>query len=175
MADRIAVMHRGVLQQMRTPAQIYNHPLQHLRRRLHRQPRHEPATWAGDNPRMAGSALAGDGGWLLSLADGPRMPRAVEQYRSGDRRRAPRAYPALARTRKPAGWKVASTPSSPPETSPTFISSWEATCSSPASHADFRAAPDAPIWITFDREHLHLFDAETEQILARGTPACHCG
>ena len=29
----------------------------------------------------------------------------------------------------------------------------------------FRSQPDAPIWITFDQEHLHLFDAETEQRL----------
>jgi multiple sugar transport system ATP-binding protein len=34
-----------------------------------------------------------------------------------------------------------------------------------STHADFRAAPDAPIWIMFDQEHLHLFDAETEQLL----------
>jgi multiple sugar transport system ATP-binding protein len=30
----------------------------------------------------------------------------------------------------------------------------------------FRSPPDAPIWLTFDQEHLHLFDAETEQRLA---------
>ena len=34
-----------------------------------------------------------------------------------------------------------------------------------STHADFRATPDAPIWIEFDQEHLHLFDAETEQLL----------
>ena len=35
-----------------------------------------------------------------------------------------------------------------------------------SDHADFRAAPDAPIWIMFDQEHLHLFDAETDLTLA---------
>jgi hypothetical protein len=34
-----------------------------------------------------------------------------------------------------------------------------------SDHADFRAAPDAPIWITFDQDHLHLFEAETELTL----------
>ena len=36
----------------------------------------------------------------------------------------------------------------------------------------FRAAPDAPIWITFEQEHLHLFDAGTEQrLVSRDAPA----
>ena len=43
-----------------------------------------------------------------------------------------------------------------------------------SDHADFRAAPDAPIWIMFDQEHLHLFDAETGAV-AGGRQGCHCG
>ena len=41
-----------------------------------------------------------------------------------------------------------------------------------SADAGFRADPDAPIWITFDQEHLHLFDAETELLLREpGEPA----
>ena len=41
-----------------------------------------------------------------------------------------------------------------------------------STEAGFRADPDSPLWITFDQEHLHLFDAETEQLLERsGMPA----
>ena len=38
MASRIAVMKDGLLQQIDTPQNLYDHPGQHLRRRLHRQP-----------------------------------------------------------------------------------------------------------------------------------------
>ena len=38
MATRIAVMKDGILQQVDTPTHLYDHPEQHLRRRLHRQP-----------------------------------------------------------------------------------------------------------------------------------------
>ena len=33
---------------------------------------------------------------------------------------------------------------------------------------EFRADPDAPIWLTFEPEHMHLFDAETELLLRDG-------
>ena len=35
-----------------------------------------------------------------------------------------------------------------------------------SAHADFRANPDDPIWIEFDQDHLHVFDANTEAALA---------
>ena len=43
MADRIAVMDHGVLQQVGTPLEVYNQPGQYLRRPLHRRAGHEPA------------------------------------------------------------------------------------------------------------------------------------
>jgi multiple sugar transport system ATP-binding protein len=33
---------------------------------------------------------------------------------------------------------------------------------------EFRADPDAPIWISFEPEHMHLFDAQTELLLRDG-------
>ena len=30
---------------------------------------------------------------------------------------------------------------------------------------DFRGTPDDKVWLTFDQDHIHLFDAETEQAL----------
>ena len=41
MASRIAVMKDGLLQQVDSPQNLYDHPNKHLRRRLHRQPEHE--------------------------------------------------------------------------------------------------------------------------------------
>lgn len=34
-----------------------------------------------------------------------------------------------------------------------------------SADAEWRAAADDPIWVEFDQEHLHLFDATTEQAL----------
>jgi multiple sugar transport system ATP-binding protein len=36
-----------------------------------------------------------------------------------------------------------------------------------SADSGFRAAPDSPLWIAFDQQHLHLFDAESEQLLDR--------
>jgi multiple sugar transport system ATP-binding protein len=34
-----------------------------------------------------------------------------------------------------------------------------------STEATFRANPDDPIWLEFDQEHLHLFDARTEEAI----------
>ena len=47
MGDRVAVMHEGKLQQVDSPQTLYDHPLQPLRRRVHRL--------AGDEPRPLGA------------------------------------------------------------------------------------------------------------------------
>ncbi len=41
MADRIAIMNEGVLQQVGTPTEVYQHPGNAVRRPVHRQPDHE--------------------------------------------------------------------------------------------------------------------------------------
>jgi multiple sugar transport system ATP-binding protein len=42
MADRIAVMDHGVLQQVGTPLEVYNNPANIFVAKLHRRPGHEP-------------------------------------------------------------------------------------------------------------------------------------
>ncbi len=41
LGDRVVVMDKGVVQQVDTPDRLYRMPDEHVRRRLHRQPRHE--------------------------------------------------------------------------------------------------------------------------------------
>ena len=60
MGTRIAVMRDGVLQQIDTPQNLYDHPAQHVRRRLHRQPSHELLRC---DARQARQQI--DGGWRL--------------------------------------------------------------------------------------------------------------
>ncbi len=52
MGDRVAVMRKGELQQVATPQELYDRPVQPVRGRLHRQPGDEPARRRG-RPRWA--------------------------------------------------------------------------------------------------------------------------
>ena len=53
LADRVVVMKQGVVQQVGTPDRDLRQPRQHLRGRLHRQPRDEP-----DGGQPAGTACS---------------------------------------------------------------------------------------------------------------------
>ena len=164
MADRIAVMHLGVLQQYATPDEIYNRPVNTFVAGFIGSPamnllRGQVTTQDGQ------VAVAGDGGWLLPLADGPgrralssSTGQVIVGVRHGHIRLSLEPQAGLdgrSRLHRRAHRRPHLRPSQ----------AREATCLLPAIDADFRAAPDAPIWIMFDQDHLHLFDAETEQLL----------
>ena len=65
LADRIVLMRDGDIEQIGTPAEIYNAPGQHLRRELHRLADHEPGAGAVRGPgrravlRLAEAATPG--------------------------------------------------------------------------------------------------------------------
>ncbi len=71
LATRIAVMRSGELQQLGTPAEIYNRPEQHFRRRLHGLAAHEPRC-------RALLRSEGDSAWLEIAAEG-RPSRACRR------------------------------------------------------------------------------------------------
>ena len=85
MADKIAVMNHGIIEQFGTPREIYDRPAHHVRRRLHR--------------------LAAD-----ELPALQRRPRAGRRRRRDPRRRD-RACRRCARTSPPADLALASGPS----------------------------------------------------------------
>src|SRR5215203_1202557 len=163
MADRIAVMHLGVLQQYATPDEIYNRPLNTF-----------VAGFIG-SPAMnllRGQVTAQDGrvaigsesGWLLPLEDAPgrrALSSSTGQVIAGVR------HGHIRLSLEPqAGWMEGRVYTVEPTGDLTYVHLKLGDQLLVASnHADFRAAPDAPIWIMFDQEHLHLFDAETEQLL----------
>ena len=65
MADKMAVMQGGVLQQYDAPERVFANPGQHVCCRLRRQPGDEPAVSAQVLATPGGAALEGAGGWRL--------------------------------------------------------------------------------------------------------------
>jgi multiple sugar transport system ATP-binding protein len=169
MADRIAVMRLGVLQQYASPDEIYNRPVNTFVAGFIGSPamnllRGRVTSAEGE------AAIAGDDGWALPLAPalGRRALTSSGQVIVGVRH----GHVRLAREAAP-GWMEARVYTVEPTGDLTYVhvrlgENLLVASASP----EFRAAPDAPIWLTFDQDHLHLFDAETEQLLeGDGTPA----
>jgi multiple sugar transport system ATP-binding protein len=162
MADRIAVMHLGVLQQYGTPDEIYNEPVNTFVAGFIGSPamnllRGQVTTVNGE------TAIAGEGGWTLALEPGPahRALAGSGQVIVGVRHRnMPLSLESV------PGWMEGRVYTVEPTGDLTYVHVKLGDHLLVASaDADFRALPDSPIWLTFDQEHLHLFDAETEQRL----------
>ena len=152
MADRIVVMHDGVVEQIGTPLELYDHPANLF-----------VAGFIG-SPAM--NVLAGrieDGGFV---ADGRHPHRAAPQ---GRRRTAPRSRLGIRPEHfrlDPDGWPPRSSPSSRPGRRP------RCTCGSPATSVVgvFRERiaerPGETLRVSPDPERLHLFDAGSGQRIA---------
>jgi multiple sugar transport system ATP-binding protein len=169
MADRIAVMHLGVLQQYATPDEIYSQPVNTFVAGFIGSPamnllRGRVAT---ENEE---TAIVGDGGWRLPLEQGParRALASDGQVIAGVRHRnvllslqaKPRWMEGRVYTVEPTG-----------DLTYVHVKLGEHLLVASAD-AGFRAEPDSLIWLTFDQEHLHLFDSESELLLREpGEPA----
>ncbi len=165
MADRIAVMHLGVLQQYATPDEIFHHPVNTFVAGFIGSPamnlmRGQVTTQDGQ------AAIAGEG-WLLPLEPGPAR-RALAS--SGDVMVGIRHRNILLSHEPVQGWMAGRIYTVEPTGDLTFVNNTLGDHLLVASAAaEFRSVPDAPIWLTFDQEHLHLFDAETELLLREGS------
>ncbi|SHF76044.1 carbohydrate ABC transporter ATP-binding protein, CUT1 family [Kaistia soli DSM 19436] len=163
MADRMAVMNGGFLQQYDSPAQVFAHPVNMF-----------VASFIG-SPAMSlvpleaskadgQTVLTSAEGWALPLSD--RNARKVEAATSrkvvlGARHSTirlhkspvPGAVPAKAYTVEPTG-------------DVTFVQAFVAAAIVNISvPPTVPVAPDEPIWLEFDQERIHLFDGETEMAL----------
>ena len=118
MADRIAVMHLGVLQQYATPDEIYNRPLNTFVAGFIGSPAMNLLRGQVTTPDGQ-VAVAGESGWLLPLADAPGRRALAQQYWSRSSPGCATGRSGSHSNRRPGGWRVASTPSSRPATSPT--------------------------------------------------------
>ncbi len=163
MADKMAVMNGGYLQQYDAPAQVFAHPVNMF-----------VASFIG-SPAMSlvpleasmadgRAVLTGKEGWTLALS--PRNARKVERSTTdkvvlGARHStiklttspAPGAIPAKAYTVEPTG-------------DVTFV---QALLSGAVVNIsvppNVPVGPDQPIWLEFDQERIHLFDGATEMAL----------
>ena len=164
MADKMAVMHGGVLQQYDTPANVFANPVNTF-----------VASFVG-SPAMslipvdvvtkgADTVLKGAGGWELPLsamnARKARGIRATARWCSarairrssctGPRRRAP------CRARS-----TAVEPTGDITFAQIFVDGAVVNISLDPSVA---IQPDEPVWIEFDQDKMHLFDGETTMAL----------
>ncbi|MGH2614638.1 MAG: ABC transporter ATP-binding protein [Thermomicrobiales bacterium] len=162
MADRIAVMHLGVLQQYGSPDEIYNHPVNTFVAGFVGSPAMNLLRGAVTT-QNGQAAIAGEGSWLLPLEKGParRALASSGQVIAGVR------HGNIRLSLEPqTGWMEGRVYTVEPTGDLTYVHFRLGEYILVASNdAGFRAAPDAPIWVKFDQDHLHLFDAETQQSL----------
>jgi len=163
MADKMAVMNGGYLQQYDSPAQVFAHPANMF-----------VASFVGSPamsliPLEAGTVngetvLSGAEGWSLPLS-----PRNARKARSATTSKVvlgarhstiqlhtsavPGAIPAKAYTVEPTG-------------DVTFVQAFLSGAIVNISVApSVMVEPDQPVWLAFDQERLHLFDGATEMAL----------
>ena len=75
LGERIAVMRKGVLQQVGTPQRALRPPGQHLRRRLHRQPGDELLPGQVDEGRRGFASQSASSGWTWTTTRAPQRRR----------------------------------------------------------------------------------------------------
>jgi multiple sugar transport system ATP-binding protein len=163
MADKMAVMNGGFLQQYDAPAKVFANPVNMF-----------VASFIG-SPAMSlipleastvdgRTVLTGAEGWAMSLS--PLNARKVERASSKkivlgarhstiklSKEASPGAVPAKAYTVEPTG-DVTFVQA--------FLSGAIVNISVPPTIA---VAPDEPIWLEFDQDRMHLFDGATEMAL----------
>src|SRR4051812_41501468 len=163
MADKMAVMNRGDLQQYDSPAQVFAHPANMFVASFIGSPAMsliplEVSTTAGN------AVLSGAEGWNLPLS--PANARKAERATTrkivlGARHSTiklhtgpvPGATPAKAYTVEPTG-------------DVTFVQAFlSGAIVNISVPPDTPVVPDQQIWLEFDQERMHLFDGETELAL----------
>ncbi|MDP9366128.1 MAG: ABC transporter ATP-binding protein [Chloroflexota bacterium] len=165
MADKIAVMSGGVLQQYGSPDEIYNRPVNTFVAGFIGSPAMNLIRGAFVSADGAG-AIRGTDGWEVPLSDANARRTAVSSgevvvgVRHNQLRLFREARPGTVATRvytvEPTG-------------DLTYVHLRLGTSLLVASaDAEFRADPDDPLWLEFDQERLHLFDAASDTALLDG-------
>ena len=167
MADKIAVMNNGVLQQYASPDDVFNRPVNTFVAGFIGSPAMNlipgRVQQNGDARRdrrakRAGSCRSPRSGRSRRCEAAARSYWASVTARSGCTGRKRRAHlPPSIYTVEPTG----------DLTFVHFRLGGQLLVAS--AHADFRANPDDPIWVEFDQDHLHVFDANSQAALAEAS------
>jgi len=172
MADRIAVMHLGLLQQYGSPDEIFNRPRNTFVAGFIGSPAMNllPGQVSVVDDQVG---ITGEDGWTFALAGelGRRALTSGGQVQLGVRH----GHVRLSLAPEP-GWMEGRVYTVEPTGDLTFVHVQLGKHLLVASTSpEWRAQPDVPIWITFDQDHVHVFDAETEQRLEPEAPAARIG
>jgi multiple sugar transport system ATP-binding protein len=162
MSDKIAVMHGGLLQQYATPDEIFNRPVNTFVAGFIGSPAMNMLTGAFNGGADGAAAIQGDG-WRVPLS--PVNVRRAAASSGGvvvgvrhnhvriSHQEEPGAQPGKIYTVEPTG-------------DITFVHLRLGEQILIASvEPSFRARLDETVWVSFDQESLHLFDAETQMAL----------
>ena len=156
MADKMAVMHGGLLQQYDTPANVFANPVNTFVASFVGSPAMSLDTGRGDRGKGGDTVLQGRRGWEPAALRHECAQGAALAHRQGGARRAPLDDQAAQVGRRRAPCPARSTRSSPPATSPLSsvlidaalvnISLAPRSRSRPTSGLDrVRPGPDAPV------------------------------
>ncbi len=163
MADKMAVMNGGYLQQYDTPAQVFANPVNMFVASFVGSPAMSLIPLEAESVEGK-AALKGAEGWSLGLSDlnarkieGAKSKRVVLGARHSTIRlhksAVPSAVPAKVYTVEPTGDVTFIQ---------AFLSGAVVNISVPPTVA---VAPDEQVWLEFDQDRIHLFDGETEMAL----------
>ena len=160
MADRMAVMNGGVLQQYDTPARVFDSPVNTFVAGFVGSPSMNllPVT-------LDGAALRGASGWSLALS-APNARKAARASSAAVTLGARHSTLALHRT-EVAGTVPGRVYTVEPTGDITFVHARvDEGVAVVSVTPDVAVAIDDPVWIGFDQDRLHLFDGATGQVLA---------
>ena len=165
MADRIAVMHLGKLQQFASPDEIFHNPVNTFVAGFIGSPAMNMLTGRVVSEGNEVSVVS-EAGWRLPLPAhlARRALASSGQVIVGARHRN-----VLLSLEPRSDWIQGRVYTVEPTGDLTYVHLMVGDYLVVASaEPEFRAAPDAPIWISFEPEHMHLFDAQTELLLRDG-------
>jgi multiple sugar transport system ATP-binding protein len=163
MADKMAVMNGGFLQQYDTPAEVFANPKNMF-----------VASFVG-SPAMSlipleassvdgQSALKGAEGWIMPLS--PKNARKVAQATTAKIVLGARHSTISLTTSEVRGAIPTKAYTVEPTGDVTFVQAMlSGAIVSVSVPPELNVSPDQPIWLTFDQERMHLFDGTTELAL----------
>ena len=159
MADKMAVMNKGVLQQYDTPERVFENPVNTFVAGFVGSPSMNliPARVVSEG---TGAALEGPEGWRYALS--PETARKALAARSSKIILGARHSTIALSAHETAGAVPGSVYTVEPTGDITYMHVRLGAASIVVSvPPGIRFAPNAPVWITFDQQKLHLFDDET--------------
>jgi multiple sugar transport system ATP-binding protein len=164
MADKMAVMHGGVLQQYDAPELVFAHPVNTFVAGFVGS----PAMNLIDAKVLAGgAALEGSSGWRCELS--PANARKALAAREASVILGARHSTILLHTQETPGTIPSRVYTVEPTGDITYVHVFLGDATIIVSvPPDLRLHADEKVWIGFDQERLHLFDAATEQALQPG-------